>query len=104
MLVSYAHSHGVLLIRSKQTGGHSEEIYLVIKDVRAMEARMWFDGIAIDEVDQLYLAGFRSQPSAMVEFGNKIYALLGRDWEGFIVGGAMYFADSGDEVKALLSD
>jgi hypothetical protein len=83
-----------------------------------MEIRCWFTGFEIEEVDDDYLTGFRSNPIDMVEpgyplqgskgfvSGNKVYALRGTGWQGFVVGGILLVhEDQGDLMgpSALLS-
>lgn len=85
----YGISHGLLLFRSGKTNEHKTRIDVLIRDVRAMEIRSWSDGLEIEEVDKEYLIGFRSNPIEMVEPANKIYALQGKGWQGFVVGGAL---------------
>jgi len=84
---SYGISHGPLLLRSAKTNEHRTRIDVLILDVRAMEIRSWFEGFEITKVDQDYLRDFRSNPVEMVQAGLSVYALSGKGWHGFIVGG-----------------
>jgi hypothetical protein len=86
---SYEISHGLLLLRSGKTDEHHTRIDVLMTDVRAMELRSWFEGLEIKEEDREYLRGFRSNPVEMIEPGNKVYALRGKGWQGFIVGGSL---------------
>src|SRR4029078_11406407 len=86
---SYSVSHGPLLLRSGKTNEHHTRIDVLVRDVRAMEIRSWFEGFEIKEEEREYLREFRSKPIEMVEPGNKVYALRGRAWQGFIVGGLL---------------
>lgn len=86
---SYEISHGLLLLRSGKTNEHHTRIDVLVKDVRAMEIRSWFEGFELKEEDREYLREFRSNPIAMIEPENRIYALRGRAWQGFIVGGIL---------------
>lgn len=54
-----------------------------------MEVRCWSNGIRIEEVGLEYLLGFKSNPTEVVEVGNRVYSVRGEGWEGFIVGGVM---------------
>lgn len=67
-----------------------------------MEVRCWFDGIGIEEVDKDLLEGYASKPAEMMETGNVVYALKGRDWKGFIVGGIASYNED-DEVATAPS-
>jgi hypothetical protein len=72
---------------------------ILFQDVRAMEMRVWFKGIAIEEVDDLkFLADQRSRPAEMIEPGNKTYALISDGWRGFIVGGIVQFKEDDGEL------
>ena len=86
-VVGYGASHGPLLLRSGRTDEHRTRIDVLILDVRAMEIRSWFDGIEIEQVDPDYLRDFRSLPAEMMEVGLNAYAISGKGWKGFIVGG-----------------
>jgi hypothetical protein len=83
----YWASHGPLLLRSGRTDEHHTRIDVLILDVRAMEIRSWFEGFEIALVDQDYLRDFRSRPAEMMQPGLNAYAISGKGWQGFIVGG-----------------
>jgi hypothetical protein len=87
---SYSLSHGPLLLRSGRTDEHHTRIDVLILDVRAMEIRSWFDGFEIALVDQDYLRDFRSRPAEMMQPGLNVYAISGKGWQGFIVGGNLW--------------
>ena len=76
-----------MLLRSRKENGFPTRIDVLIQDVRALEIRCSFRGMKIESADMDYLKGFRSNPAETVEPGNRIYALRGSDWEGYIVGG-----------------
>jgi len=84
---SYGIGHGPLLLRSGKTNEHHTRIDVLVLDVRAMEIRSWFESIEITKVDQEYLRNFRSNPIEMIEVGLSAYALHGKGWQGFVVGG-----------------
>ncbi|QHO71541.1 hypothetical protein ACH79_01800 [Bradyrhizobium sp. CCBAU 051011] len=88
-IFSYEASHGLLLLRSGKTNEHHTRIDVLVRDVRAMEIRSWFEGFEIVEEDREYLREFRSNPIEMIEPGNKVYALRGIGWRGFIVAGIL---------------
>jgi hypothetical protein len=96
----YAMSHGVLLLRSgKSNETPTTRVDIMFQDVRALEIRMWFKGIRIEEVDPSYLDGQKSKPEEMIEPGNIVYALTSSRWQGFIVAGIVRFhEDDGDLV------
>jgi hypothetical protein len=98
-LFSYLVSHGPLLIRSGKSYEHPTRVDILITDVRAMEIRSWFEGLEITEVDREYLREFRSNPVEMIEPGNRVYALRGISWQGFVVGGALYVRE--DELDFM---
>ena len=83
----YELSHGLLLLRSVKTNEYSTRIDVLFQSVRAMEMRCWFDGVSIAEVDREFLVGFRSNPVEMIEPGNKVYAINGLGWQGYVLGG-----------------
>lgn len=87
---SYSVSHGPLLLRSGRTDEHHTRIDVLILDVRAMEIRSWFEGIEIALADQKYLQDFRSRPAEMMQPGLNVYAIAGKGWQGFIVGGNLW--------------
>lgn len=102
---SYACSHGLLLLRSRKSDKFSTRIDILFQDVRAIELRSWFDGLTIEEVDKTYLQNYASRPVEIMEHGNRIYALKGRGWSGFVVGGIVSYHedDKGqNEPSALL--
>jgi hypothetical protein len=84
---SYGVGHGPLLLRSGRTDEHHTRIDVLILDVRAMEIKSWFEGFEIALVDQDYLRDFRSRPAEMMQPGLNAYAISGKGWQGFIVGG-----------------
>ncbi len=64
-----------------------------------MEIRAWFKGIKVEETDDLgLLDGQRSKPTDMTEPGNKIYALSGTGWQGFLIGGVVRFKEDDGEI------
>jgi hypothetical protein len=99
-LFSYNAGHGLLLLRSGKTAQHSTRLDVLFQDVRAMEIRSWSDGIEIREIPSEQLVGFKSNPLEMVERGNQVYALKGRGWEGFIVGGIVSVAEDTSDFMA----
>lgn len=103
----YSISHGTLLLRSARSDEHGLRLDVLIKDVRALEIRSWFEGIEIIEVEPSFLNGFPSRPIDMLDVGLKVYALLGTGWRGFVVGGGLFFHedDAGFmEPSALLPE
>jgi hypothetical protein len=84
---SYSADHGLLLLRSDKTGARATRVDILFQDVRAIELRSWFEGITIEEAEVDYLKGFSSHPSEMMEVGNRVYAVRGSGWSGFIVAG-----------------
>jgi len=60
---------------------------ILFQDVRSMDIRSWFDGIEIIETNIDFIKQFPSNPKTTIEPGNKIYALYGADWLGYIVAG-----------------
>jgi hypothetical protein len=96
-IFSYEASHGLLLLRSGKTNEYHTRIDVLVKDVRAMEIRAWFVGLEIAQEDREYLREFRSNPIEMIEPGNRVYALRGRGWQGFIVGGILLTQEDGGE-------
>jgi hypothetical protein len=105
----YSMSHGLLLLRSgKSNENPTTRVDILFQDVRAMEVRVWFKGITIEEVDDLnFLEDQRSRPAEMIEPGNKAYALISHGWRGFIVGGIVRFKEDDGELfgpSALVPD
>jgi len=89
IVVSFAASHGLLLLRSNKTMSISTRMDVLIQDVRAAELRFWFDGITIELANQELLQGHGSVPNDLLEPGNQVYSLLGNGWTGFILGGIL---------------
>jgi hypothetical protein len=100
VIYSYTASHGLLLLRSRKTKEISTRLDVLFQDVRAMEIRSWFTGLTIEEVGADFLKSFASNPAQMVEPGNKIYALRGIGWQGFIVAGIVSSKEDNDEFAA----
>ena len=67
-----------------------------------MEIRCWFDGIAIEETDKSFLANYPSQPLDLMEHGNRIFALKGKGWTGFILGDVISYHED-DEIATAPS-
>ncbi len=86
-VIGYGAGHGPLLLRSGKTDEHHTRIDVLILDVRAMETRSWSEGFEIALVDQDYLRDFRSRPDEMMQPGLNAYAISGKGWQGFILGG-----------------
>jgi len=100
VVFSYEVTHGLLLLRSGKTDKHKTRIDILIRDVRALEIRAWFEGFEFAEGDISNLVGFRSNPVQMFEPGNKIYILRGLAWEGFILGGILFIHEDSEEFTA----
>ena len=88
-VIGYGAGHGPLLLRSGKTDEHHTRIDVLILDIRAMEIRSWSEGFEIALVDQAYLRDFRSCPAEMMEPGLNVYAISGKGWQGFILGGKL---------------
>ena len=99
-LMSYAAGHGPLLLRSGKTDNYPTRLDVLILDVRAMEIRSWFEGIEIRQVDHGYLQGFPSNPTDLIEEGLNVYALSGRGWQGFILGGRLLVHEDEADMMA----
>jgi hypothetical protein len=100
VLFSYSASHGLLLLRSGKANEHPTRVDILVQDVRALEIRCWFEGVQIEEVGRDYLLGFKSNPTEMLEPGNKVYSVQGNGWQGFIVGGVFASHEDEDEFAA----
>jgi hypothetical protein len=50
-----------------------------------MEIRCWFEGLTIKEADPTFLNAFHSNPAQIIEQGNRVYSISGREWRGFVV-------------------
>ncbi len=99
LVFSYEMSHGLLLLRSRRTTAAPTRLDVLFQDVRAIELRMWFEGVEIEEVDAAYLQSAPARPDVLIEAGNKVYAVTGKDWRGYIVGGVMSVCeDDGDAM------
>jgi hypothetical protein len=62
----YAMSHGLLLLRSgKSHEAPTTRVDILFSDVRAIEIRMWFRGIKIEEVDPTFLDRQHSKPGSL---------------------------------------
>ena len=99
-MFSYSAGHGLLLLRSRKTNLYSTRIDVLVQDVRAMELCTWFEGLEIVEVGPEYLRKSRSNPIEMVEPGNRIYAMNGAEWHGFVVGGVISVHEDEDDYMA----
>ena len=70
----------------------------MFQDVRAMEIRTWFEGISVSEVPGEFLQKFASNPTVMLEPGNKVYELKSDSWSGYVLAGIMQTSeDYGEE-------
>ena len=98
-LVGFHASHGLLLFRSpKHRDGATTRIDVLIKDVRAVELRAWTDGLLIEEVDAARVSEVQTRPLSLIEPGNRVYALAGDGWNGYVVGGALFTAEDDKEI------
>ena len=93
VLYSYTNRYGLLLFRSQMTLENKTRIDILFQDVRSMDVRMWFEGIKIVETDIDFIKKFSSNPTDVIEPGNKIYALYGTGWLGYIIGGIISFGE-----------
>lgn len=92
-LVSYSGDRGTLLLRSRQYADKETRIDVLFQDVRALEIRCWTEGLEIVLESPEYLDQFASRPRQLLEPGNLVYAVTGRGWHGFILGGALTAAE-----------
>ena len=99
--MSYQASHGILLFRSpKHRLNAATNIDVLFTDVRAIELRAWTEGLVIEEVEAGVVADATSRPADLIEPGNRVYAVRGSGWEGFIVGGTFHTVeDDTDEME-----
>ena len=88
-----------MLFRSSKHryGAPPTRIDVLFTDVRALELRAWTDGLFIEEVEPSSIVDRPSRPTALIEPGNRVYALRGNGWEGFIVAGAIFTAEDDKE-------
>ena len=100
VLFSYSISHGILLLRSGRTKTELKRIDVVFRDVRAIEVRAWFEGIVIIESNSNSLKAFASNPTSMLEVGNRVYSLRGKEWEGYILAGQMLINEDTEDFMA----
>src|SRR5262245_52081207 len=107
IVVSYEASHGLLLLRSGKTNEIDTRCDILFYDVRALELRMFSDGIVIAEEKFSYLERFDSAPSTLLEDGLTAYSIYNDNWSGFVLGGIIRIAeDHGDffDRSTLLPD
>ncbi|MBP7704236.1 MAG: hypothetical protein KA105_02985 [Caulobacter sp.] len=96
-VASYAESHGLLLVRARRDPSLSTRVDILFQDVRAMEMRLWTNGLTIQEVGLDMLAKQASAPLALAEPGAKAYLLSGEGWQGYVLGGIIgTLEDNGD--------
>jgi len=86
-VISYYASHGLLLLKSRPNQDSDQFIHLLFQDVRALEIRMWFNGLTVVKQRVDYLDRFASKPEEMLEHGLQVYELQSADWRGYILGG-----------------
>jgi hypothetical protein len=100
VVFSYEAAHGLLLLRSpKGRHGARTRIDVLFQDVRAIELRLYTKGLAIHEIDPSHLADAPSNPTELIEPGNRVYQLVGDGWRGFVVGGILSTVeDDGEET------
>jgi len=82
-------ANGSLRLLGERSKSAGPAVEILVEDVRALELRTRFDGIRIEEADKAFLRQFPSKPENVLELGSRIYALRGRDWLGFVVGGTL---------------
>src|SRR5258708_34349971 len=86
-VISYYASHCLLLLESQRNEDSDQFIHLLFQDVRALEIRMWFNGLTVVKQGVDYLDRFASKPAEMLEPGLQVYELQSSDWRGYILGG-----------------
>jgi hypothetical protein len=86
-VISYYASHGLLLLKSQPSKDSDQVMHLLFQDVRALEIRMWFNGLVVVTQGIDYLDRFASKPAEMLEPGLQVYELQSSDWRGYILGG-----------------
>ncbi len=74
--------------------GRALEHFKAVRNARRLgkcgkekEIRAWFDGIEITETTPDILKDFASNPTIMLETGNKVYQLKSTGWSGYVLGG-----------------
>jgi len=87
VVFSYDHGHGLMLLRSRKTPDNPTRMDVLFQDVRAIESRMWFEGIRIEESDLQAIAEFQSNPCELIEPGLRVYLLRGSNWSGYVLAG-----------------
>jgi hypothetical protein len=75
VVFSYTTSHGLLLLRGAKTSTLSSRCDVLFRDVRALELRVWADGITIYEAESTDLSNFKSAPEAILEDGLVAYVI-----------------------------
>jgi hypothetical protein len=96
----FGQQHNSLLLRSMKSKINPTRIDIGFMDTRAMEIRVWFEGLTIFEVDAAFLNNFRSKPAELIEPGNRVYQLLSKGWEGFIVAGDITYKEDNEIYSA----
>jgi hypothetical protein len=94
---SFTISHGQLLLRSGKTNTHRTRLNILFKDVRAVELRMWFDSLSIEEVEPSLLKDLPAHPTELIESGNRCFVLKSLGWQGYIVGATVFYHE--DELN-----
>lgn len=97
-LMSYEQGHGMLLFRSaKRRRDALTNIDVLFTDVRVVELRAWTEGLSVEKVDAASVIDAPSHPTDLIETGNRVYALRGTGWQGFVVGGSMHTLEDDTE-------
>ena len=93
-IASYSAGHGLLLLRSNRCDEHPlTRVDILFKDVWALESRVLFDGLKIEEVSPEFLEDTRSKAKEVLQQGHKVYCLTSQSWTGFIVGGIVAYCE-----------
>ena len=89
LVSSYTASHGLLLLRSVRDDIHKTRVDILFQDVRALELRMWFDGIDIQVAPLSNGISLQTCPNDIAEPGNILYTIKSRDWSEYVLGGIL---------------
>ena len=106
-LVGYYVSHGPLLFRSGKTNEHDTRLDVLFYDVRAMEVRVFTEGLIVGEEDPEYLSRFPSRPLEMMEPGLIAYSIGNGTWSGYVLAGSFQVGEDRGELQdpsPLLAD
>ena len=87
-------SHSKLLLRSTKNDKFSTQVDVLFTSVSALRMLTLFDGLNVLEVQPSSVDLSLIGPTSSLKYGTKLFQLSGVGWDGFVLGGAMFWVEN----------